>query len=167
MTSFHMFECRARLLDQGKKLRSGVRRPREGKGGQPVKCTERRKRREASSFVASLLAVFAAFIVLIALMCATAMGCAAATGSVGAMLGKDDHSGRLFVREVPPGMAAAGAGLRDGDEVLSIDDVPVGDMSPAEVHQRLEGKVGSKVVLAISRDGTTQRIEVVRGPLAK
>jgi C-terminal processing protease CtpA/Prc len=129
-----------------------------------VKCTERRKRREASSFVASLLAVFASFVVL---MCATVMGCAAATGSVGAMLGKDDHNGRLFVREVPPGMAAASAGLRDGDEVISIDDVPVGDMSPGEVHQRLEGKVGTKVVLAISRDGTTQRIEVIRGPLAK
>jgi C-terminal processing protease CtpA/Prc len=133
-----------------------------------VKCTERRKRREASSFVASLLAVFAAFIVRVALMCvALVVGCAAATGSVGAMLGKDDHNGRLFVREVPPGMAAASAGLRDGDEVISIDDVPVGDMSPGDVHQRLEGKVGTKVVLVISRDGTTQRIEVVRGPLAK
>jgi carboxyl-terminal processing protease len=83
------------------------------------------------------------------------------------MLGKDDHSGRLFVREVPPGMAAASAGVRDGDEIVSIDGVPVGQMSAQEVHERLEGKVGTKVVLFIVRDGTTERIEVLRGPLAK
>jgi S1-C subfamily serine protease len=88
-------------------------------------------------------------------------------GSVGAVLGKDVHSGRLFVREVPPGMAAAVAGVRDGDEVIAIDGVPVSEMSPVEVHHRLEGEVGSKVVLLVVRNGESQKIEVVRGPFAK
>ena len=35
------------------------------------------------------------------------------------MFGKDVHSGRLFVREVPPEMAAARADIRDGDEVIA------------------------------------------------
>jgi C-terminal processing protease CtpA/Prc len=88
-------------------------------------------------------------------------------GSVGAMLGKDVHTGRLFVREVPAGMAGATAGLRDDDEVIAIDGAPVADMSPAEVHQRLEGAVGTKVVLLVVRDGETRKIEVVRGPLVR
>jgi carboxyl-terminal processing protease len=84
---------------------------------------------------------------------------------VGAILGKDVHSGRLYVREVPPGLAAALAGVRDGDEVLAIDGTPVADMPPGEVHVRLEGSVGSKVTLLVLRDGLTRKFEVVRTPL--
>jgi C-terminal processing protease CtpA/Prc len=83
------------------------------------------------------------------------------------MLGKDNQTGQLFVREVPPGMAAAEAGLRDGDEVIAIDGVPVGSMSPAEVHQHLEGSLGSSVVLVVMRNGESRKIEVVRGPLER
>jgi carboxyl-terminal processing protease len=90
-------------------------------------------------------------------------GCGGGTGSVGAVLGKDVHTGRLFVRDVPPGMASAIAGIREGDEVLAIDGIPVGELSPQEVHLRLEGKVGTKVVLLVVRGGVTQRIEVLRG----
>jgi C-terminal processing protease CtpA/Prc len=123
------------------------------------KCSERRKGREGPCFVATLLAL-----ALVAILAGIA-GCAS-TGSVGAVLGKDVHTGRLFVREVPPGMAAALAGLRDGDEIVAIDGEPVGDMPPLEVHKRLEGSVGSKVVLLIARDGVTQKVEVVRTALA-
>src|SRR5262245_21151180 len=38
-------------------------------------------------------------------------------GSVGAILGKDNRSGRVFVRQAPPGMGAARAGVAEGDEV--------------------------------------------------
>jgi C-terminal processing protease CtpA/Prc len=94
--------------------------------------------------------------------------CAApAIGSIGAMLGKDVHTGRLFVREVPPGMAAAEAGVRDGDEVIAIDGTPVDGMAPLDVHQRLEGAVGTRVVLSVVRNGETKKVEIVRGPLAK
>jgi carboxyl-terminal processing protease len=95
-------------------------------------------------------------------------GCAPpAIGSVGAMFGKDVHTGRLFVREVPPGMPAAMAGIRDGDEVIAVDGTPVGDLSPTDVHVRMEGVVGSKVVLLVVRNGETLRVQIVRGPLEK
>jgi carboxyl-terminal processing protease len=81
------------------------------------------------------------------------------------MLGKDVHDGRLFVREVPPGQAAALAGLRDGDEILAIDGEPVSEMTPKEVHLKLEGRVGSKVVLLVTRGGATRKFEVERTPL--
>jgi C-terminal processing protease CtpA/Prc len=93
-------------------------------------------------------------------------GCAGpAEGWIGAALGKDNKTGQLFVREVPPGMAAAYAGLRDDDEVIAIDGAPVADMSPAEVHRRLSGAAGTKVVLLIVRHGETRKIEVVRARL--
>ena len=131
-----------------------------------MKCSERGKRREASSTRSSLLALFALFIS--AFLCLAIIGCAGPiVGSVGAMLGKDVHSGRLFVREVPAGLAAAEAGVREGDEVIAVDGVPVAELSPAEVHQRLEGVVGTKVVLLIVRSGETRRVEVVRGPLLR
>src|SRR5580704_4908461 len=123
---------------------------------------------EASCFVAVLLAVLALFRcrpsrrwrpsrALLGLALAMAAACTGARGSVGAILGKDVHDGRLYVREVPPGLSAAVAGIRDGDEVIAIDGVPVGDMSPAEVHKRLEGDVGTKVVLLLVRGGETKR----------
>jgi C-terminal processing protease CtpA/Prc len=121
-----------------------------------VKSSERGKRMEASCFVA----------ILFVAVLATLGGCGSSTGSVGALLGKDVHTGRLYVREVPPGMAAALAGIRDGDEVIAIDGEPVGDMPPGEVHRRLEGKVGSKVTLLVVRDGVTKKIVVERTPLA-
>jgi S1-C subfamily serine protease len=121
-----------------------------------VKSSEHGKRMEASCFVAIL------FVVALGAMGA----CVSPTGSVGALLGKDVHTGRLYVREVPPGMAAALAGIRDGDEVIAIDGEPVGDMPPGEVHRRLEGTIGSKVTLLVVRNGVTKRMVVERTPLA-
>jgi carboxyl-terminal processing protease len=120
-----------------------------------MKSSERVKRMEASCFVAILFA---------SLLLATG-ACASTTGSVGAVLGKDVHTGRLYVREVPPAMAAALAGIRDGDEVIAIDGEPVIEMTPGEVHRRLEGKVGSKVTLLVVREGLTRKMEVERTPL--
>ena len=120
-----------------------------------MKSSERGKRMEVSCFVAI------SFVALLALI----PGCGSSTGSVGAVLGKDVHTGRLYVREVPPGLAAALAGIRDGDEVIAIDGEPVGDMPPGEVHRRLEGKVGSKLVLLIVREGVTKKMTVERTPL--
>ena len=112
---------------------------------------------EASCFVAISFMLTLAFL----------GACGSATGSVGAVLGKDVHNGRLYVREVPPGLAAAVAGFRDGDEVIAIDGEPVGEMPPGEVHRRLEGKVGSKVTLLVVRDGVTHRMVVERTPLVE
>jgi S1-C subfamily serine protease len=88
------------------------------------------------------------------------------SGSIGAILGKGNDDGRLFVREAPAGMGAARAGVAVGDELVAIDGKPVARMSPTEVHEALAGKVGTKVKLTVLRGGTTTDVEVERGPLS-
>ena len=85
---------------------------------------------------------------------------------MGAVLGKDNADGRLFVRGAPPGMGAARAGVEVGDEVVAIDGKPAGRMTPAEVHEALSGRVGTKVRVTLVRAGVTIDREIERGPLA-
>jgi S1-C subfamily serine protease len=100
------------------------------------------------------------------LLVGTALACSTWTGSVGAVLAKDNLSGRLFVRETPAGMGAARAGLAVGDEVVAIEGKPVATMTPPEVHEALAGKVGTKVKVTVVRAGSTLEVVVERGPLA-
>jgi len=100
------------------------------------------------------------------LLASTAPACTTWTGSVGAVLGKDNATGRLFVREAPASMGAAKAGIAVGDEVVAIEGKPVAKMSPPEVHEALSGKVGTKVKVTVLREGTTLELVIERGPLA-
>jgi carboxyl-terminal processing protease len=84
---------------------------------------------------------------------------------VGAIFAQDNRTGRVFVREVPPGMGAAQAGVREGDEVTQIDGKPVAQMSPEQVHRALQGKVGSKVTLSLAGIGGERTLVVERSPL--
>lgn len=127
--------------------------------------------RVKSSYLAGALAtayVCALFLLTVAgAVTPLATGCAAPwKGSVGAVLGKDNRTGRVFVREAPPEMAAAKAGLAIDDEILAIDDSPVSKMTPQEVHEKLSGNVGTKVKLTYRRAGEPPRdVEIERGPL--
>ncbi|WP_438015894.1 PDZ domain-containing protein [Sorangium sp. So ce315] len=94
-----------------------------------------------------------------------AAGCSASVGSIGAVLGRDNESEALHVRDVPPGLAAERAGLIPGDEILMIDGVYVRDLSSAEVRDRLRGPVGSTVELTVVRGSDVRRVRVVRGAL--
>ncbi|WP_237244577.1 MULTISPECIES: PDZ domain-containing protein [Sorangium] len=94
-----------------------------------------------------------------------AAGCAASVGSIGAVLGRDNESQALYVRDVPRGLAAERAGLIPGDEILMIDGVYVRDLSSAEVRERLRGAVGSAVELTVVRGGDVRRVRVVRSEL--
>jgi carboxyl-terminal processing protease len=87
------------------------------------------------------------------------------SGSVGAVLGKNNRDGRLYVREVPADMGAAKVGIQAGDEVTAIDGKAVSSMTPDEVHAALAGAVGSKVKLTVVRDGQALTFEIERGPL--
>jgi C-terminal processing protease CtpA/Prc len=87
------------------------------------------------------------------------------TGSVGAVLGKSNQDGRVFVRDVPPDMPAYKAGIREGDELVAIDGKPVGPMSPEDVHQLLQGDVGTNVTLTVMRGSERREVKVERGPL--
>src|SRR5262245_42671104 len=81
-------------------------------------------------------------------------------GSIGAMLGKDNRDGRVYLRQVPAGMGAERAGLSEGDEIVEIEGRPARDMSPNEVHAALQGEVGTKVNLKVARGGVTRAVQV-------
>jgi len=93
------------------------------------------------------------------------IGCGPGMGSIGAMLGKNHDTGRVTVREVPPDMEGARAGLRPGDQILLIDGRDARHMSAEDIHDALIGPIGSKVALTVERDGRIVRVEVRRGPL--
>lgn len=63
------------------------------------------------------------------------------------------------------GSAAFHAGVRAGDRLAAVDDVPVAGLSLETILQRLRGPVGSKVVLTIRRRGRedTWTFTLVRG----
>ena len=62
------------------------------------------------------------------------------------------------IKAVQDDSPAAAAGLKPGDMITAIDGEPVGD--PLALDQRLRGKVGGKVKLALDRAGTAVDVEV-------
>jgi predicted metalloprotease with PDZ domain len=85
-----------------------------------------------------------------------------ASGSVGAMFGRDNDTRALYVREVPPGLAAAGAGLLPGDQVVMIEGLYVRDLDAKSIRERLRGEVGSTVALTILRGEEVIHVRVAR-----
>ncbi|AUX47151.1 hypothetical protein SOCE26_086630 [Sorangium cellulosum] len=94
-----------------------------------------------------------------------AAGCGAGVGSIGAVLGRDNDSQVLYVRDAPRGLAAERAGILPGDEIVMIDGVYVRDLSSTQIRDRLRGAVGSAVELTVVRAGDVRRIRLVRGEL--
>src|SRR5580692_8465554 len=79
-------------------------------------------------------------VTLLLLACVVVLGCASHwNGSIGAVLAKSNRDGRLYLRDAPPDMSAAKAGMQRGDEVTAIDAKPVLGMSPNDVHGALAG----------------------------
>ena len=101
-------------------------------------------------------------LLLFSILC---VACASWDGSVGAVFARDNPSGRVFVRDAPSDMGAAHAGVMVGDELVAVDGHPVNRMSPEDLHKILSGRVGSKVVLQIKRNGEMKSLTVERGPL--
>jgi len=92
------------------------------------------------------------------------VACASRAGTIGAILTRE-QSGRTFVRDVPPHLAAYQAGVRRGDEVLFVEGRQVGSLSDAELHSLLSGPVDQEVHLTLARDKTTiLRLSVSRSP---
>jgi predicted metalloprotease with PDZ domain len=72
----------------------------------------------------------------------------------------------FFVMENGP---AAKAGMKVGDELLSLDGKEYGNIGYDRMAQLLEGKVGSKIETTVSRKGdvrrfTVDRIEMINDP---
>lgn len=107
-------------------------------------------------------------ILLIALALSALIGCGGnAVGSVGAVIGVDNETGAVHVREIREGLAAEKAGLLPEDEVLMIDGVYARDLGAARLRERLRGEVGSSVDLTIVRGDRVLRVKLVREALGE
>lgn len=87
--------------------------------------------------------------------------CGASRGTIGAVLAKD-ADGRLFVRDVPAGLAAEQAGVEPGDEILLIDGRDARALGARGVHEALSGTVGEPVKLTLVRKGEIVRVTLRR-----
>jgi carboxyl-terminal processing protease len=101
-----------------------------------------------------------------ALLGLLASGCGAGgPGSVGAVLGRDNETGALHVRDVPEGLGADRAGLSPGDEIVMIDGVYVKDLSSTDVRAKLRGDAGSTVALTVLHGDRVRHVKVTRAPM--
>ena len=100
--------------------------------------------------------------ILIALSVLASSACAPPRGTIGAVIAQDDQSGRLFVRDVPPGLAADKAGIKRGDEILLIDGLDVRAMDAKQVHAALSGDVDAPVKLTLVRGEDVIRVTLKR-----
>jgi predicted metalloprotease with PDZ domain len=101
---------------------------------------------------------------LIVLVVALALvACAPQRGTVGAKFGRD-ADGHLYAREVPAGLGAASAGMREGDEVLLIAGRDVRALSDSELHQILSGERGTAVSFTVLRQDQVLRMSIERTP---
>ena len=98
--------------------------------------------------------------------CLWLSGCAPERGTIGAMLGRQTD-GRLFLRQVPDDLAAAKAGLEEGDEILLIDGRDVRALNERQVHQALTGEVGQPVKLTLQRGPRVLRVTLKRTPVPR
>ena len=99
---------------------------------------------------------------LSALLVFSFLACIPRKGTIGAVISQDDDTGRLFLRDVPPKLAAAHADLKPGDEILTIDGADVRVMEPKQIHAALSGEVDSLVKLTLVRDEQILRVTLKR-----
>lgn len=109
----------------------------------------------------SLIRVGLALAALAALP-AVILGCVAQHGTIGAVIAQEPDTGRLFLRDVPPGLAADRAGLKTGDEILLIDGVDVRVMDSKQIHSVLSGDVDAPVKLTVVRGEQVLRVTLKR-----
>jgi C-terminal processing protease CtpA/Prc len=88
--------------------------------------------------------------------------CVPSKGTIGAVIAQDNDSGRLFLRDVPPNLAAARAQLKAGDEILLIDGLDVRRMDAEQINAMLSGEVDSPVKLTLIRQEQVLRVTLLR-----
>jgi C-terminal processing protease CtpA/Prc len=100
-----------------------------------------------------------------ALALAACGGGGGAGASIGAVLGRDNDTQALYVRDVPDGLGAAEAGLIPGDEILMIDGRYARDLDQKQVVKLLRGAVGTSVELTVVRGSEVRHVRVKRTAL--
>ncbi len=87
-------------------------------------------------------------------------------GQLGVSAVYDNRNRKVRIYAVAPGSPGDEAGVKKGDELLSIDSLDLsGVISLKKLRKMLAGPVGTKVKIAVSRDGTLKRFELERKPL--
>lgn len=82
-------------------------------------------------------------------------------GGIGVVMGLDrDSKVRIF--NVFPDSAAEKAGLKAGDEILSVDGTDIGELGLTGTAQAVRGDNGTEVALEVLRNGETLDFDVTR-----
>jgi len=87
-------------------------------------------------------------------------------GQLGISALYDNQNRKVMIYGVAPGSPAEEAGVKQGDELLSVDETDLaGVISLKKLRKMLSGPVGTKVKIAISRSGGLKRFNLERKPL--
>lgn len=135
------------------------------------KCTEARGTSATSQFARFFLCIrvvlrIGLFVGLVLILGAVEGGCAPSwAGSIGAVVSKNETTGRLFIRAAPRDHSAHRAGLEEGDEIVAIDEHDVKTLSADQIRKLMRGKVGTRVALRVrKKNGEITDIYVEREP---
>jgi hypothetical protein len=86
-------------------------------------------------------------------------------GDVGISAFYDESQKMTLVRLISPGSPADLAGVKEGDEILSIGDTDLEKPNFLQLRALIEGPIGSQVAISLSRDGNLKRVNLTRKPL--
>ncbi len=87
-------------------------------------------------------------------------------GQLGISAIYDNQERKVVIVNVSPNSPAETAGVKRGDELLTIDSTELsGVISFKKLRKLLAGPVGTKVKIAVSHDGGLKRFELERKPL--
>jgi len=79
-------------------------------------------------------------------------------GGIGALIGR--RNGKSVIMMPYEGFPAHKAGLKIGDEILTVDGVDVTDKNTSEISHLLKGQANTKLIVTIKRYGTEKTMEI-------
>ena len=80
---------------------------------------------------------------------------------IGVVMGMDNEQ-KIHIVGIMENSPGQKAGLQEGDEILTVDGVPITQMAFDEVAAHVRGQAGTDVVLTIMRDNANQDITITR-----
>ncbi len=86
-------------------------------------------------------------------------------GDVGISAGYDERAKRTRIYRVAPDSPAEAAGIKENDEILSIDGTDMMDFGFRRIRKMLEGPPDSTISMAISHNGQLKRVQLKRVPM--